>query len=422
MSAPGLKTWLERIERMHPQEIELGLERISEVLDTLSIRKPAPNVITVGGTNGKGSCIAFLEAALRAGGYRYASYTSPHLWRFNERIKLSGVEASDEDLVACFEQVEAARGDIPLTYFEFSTAAAFVYFARTNVDVALLEVGLGGRLDAVNAIDPDVCVLSSIDVDHKMWLGEDRVSIGREKAAIFRRGCAAICGDLNPPDSVLETADALQARLLRIGHDFEVEQVADGWLWRGPRRSLSLDTPLLAGEFQLANAACALTALDELEVTRGLAPALLRKAVSQAHVPGRMQVLGGEVSWVFDVAHNAHAAAALAAYLQATRDSFPGRTLAVVGMMQDKDVVAVGKIMSAQIAHWICTSLPRPRGWQADALAQQLRAVVQSPLDTAPSLEQACAQAREMARPGDRVVVFGSFLTVGPALAGILST
>ncbi len=421
MTAPGLEGWLERIERMHPQEIELGLDRISAVLGTLGVDKPAPSVITVGGTNGKGSCIAFLEAALRAGGYRYASYTSPHLWRFNERIKLSGAEASDEALVDCFKQVEAARGDIPLTYFEFSTAAAFVYFASAKVDVALLEVGLGGRLDAVNAIDPDVSVLTSIDVDHKMWLGEDRDSIGREKAAIFRPGCAAICGDSAPPDSVLEAATAMQARLLRIGHDFDAEAVSDGWLWRGPRRALSMDAPGLAGEFQLANAACALTALDELEATRGLAPAVLRKAVSRAQVPGRMQVVEGEVPWVFDVAHNAHAAAALAAYLHATSADIPGRTLAVVGMMQDKDAVAVGRIMSDHIGHWICTSLPPPRGWRAEALAERLRPVVEGSLETASELAEACALAGKMAGPGDRVVVFGSFLTVGPALAGILS-
>lgn len=412
-----LDDWLARIEQLHPSEIELGLARIGEVIERLGATRPAPAVITVGGTNGKGSCVAFLESLLQASGHSVASYTSPHLWHFSERVRHNGVPADDTHLVQCFEDVEQARGGTPLTYFEFATAVALASMRRRPVDVAVLEVGLGGRLDAVNAVDSDAAIITAVDLDHQDWLGSDRGVIGAEKAAIFRRNCPAICGDPAPPPSVAQTAERIGARLVRYGYEFDTANAAPGWWWRGPRRAVHLDTPGLPGRFQQVNAACALTALDELNITHEAAAGVLRAGVRDARVPGRLTVLPGEITWVFDVAHNPHAARALADWLAATPTD--GRTLAVVGMMRDKEIDQVAQTLATTVDRFVCAGLAPPRGLSADALAARLSALDLT-AEAAGDVASACERARATAVPGDRIVAFGSFETVGPAMAAIM--
>ncbi|HEY5790562.1 MAG TPA: bifunctional tetrahydrofolate synthase/dihydrofolate synthase [Gammaproteobacteria bacterium] len=409
----ALGDWLRRLEGLHPRSIDLGLERVGRVHAALGAPRPA-RVVTVAGTNGKGSLVALLEAILAAAGYRVGAYTSPHLLRFNERVRIAGAEADDAALCAAFARVEAARGDTSLTYFEFTTLAALLLLAEAPLDVALLEVGLGGRLDAVNLVDPDVAVLTPIDLDHAEWLGNDRDSVGREKAGIMRSGVPAVLGDPDPPASVLACAAKLGAPLYRLGQEFRHAIDAHGWRWEGGGRvRSSLPRPALAGAHQYANAATALMALECLADRLPVGQDAVRRGLLEVRLPGRFQVVPGPVETVLDVAHNPHGARALAATLAAR--PCDGRTLAVVGMLADK---ALGETLAAlqPLVHgWYLAPLEGPRGSPAARLATALGAV-EAEVSRCADVADALARAHAAARPGDRVVVFGSFLTVAAAL------
>jgi len=413
----SLAGWLSYLETLHPKAIALGLDRVKAVYARLAIAPRCP-VITVGGTNGKGSTATFIERMLDAGGYRAALYSSPHLLAYNERVRIAGTLASDAELCTAFEAVEAVRGDTPLTYFEFGTLAALWLFARADLDAWVLEVGLGGRLDAVNVVDPDVCVVTTIAIDHTDYLGPTREDIGREKAGIFRSGRFAICADRDPPASLIAHAQAIGAKLLTLGVDFGF--TAEGLQWRysgpgGPR--FGLPYPALRGSYQLANAAAAIAALDAVRDRLPLGMGAVRQALVGIELPGRFQVLPGRPVTVLDVAHNAQAARAFAENLGAM--GFHPRTFAVFGIMADKDVDAVVAALDAHVDRWLVATLPPPRGAKASRLAERLAhaGVAADAVDTFGDASAAYTAARGLAAEADRIIVFGSFLTVAAALA-----
>ena len=411
-----LSDWLEWQETLHPAGIELGLDRVRTVLERLGHTHPSHAVITVGGTNGKGSSVAMLESILCAAGYRVGSYTSPHLLRYNERIRIQGAEIDDASLCAAFERVDRARGELPLTYFEFGTLAAIDLFAGRPLDVALLEVGLGGRLDAVNVLDPDVALVTSVGIDHQEWLGGDRESIGREKAGIFRAGGLAVCGDPQPPVSLLEEARRLGVRLHRIGVDFGFDRHAGGWRWwGGGNRHDALPLPALQGGFQLRNGAAVLMVLTLLAGRLPVGEEAIRQGLARVSLPGRLQLLPGEVTRLLDVAHNPHAAAVLAETLRETPCA--GRTLAVAGMLADKDHEGIFQALCSEVDAWYLADLPVARDAGAERLERALGRVREDAVARRfPSVPAAYGQATGEARPGDRIVVFGSFHTVAEVL------
>jgi dihydrofolate synthase/folylpolyglutamate synthase len=411
-----LDDWLRHVERQHPQAIALGLDRVEAVRRRMGLAFGCP-VFVVGGTNGKGSTCAMLESILRAAGYRTGLYSSPHLLRYNERVRLSGTEADDEALAAGFAAVEAARGEVPLTYFEFGTLAAAWLFAREKPDALVLEVGLGGRLDAVNAFDADCAVLTSIGIDHVDYLGGTREAIGREKAGIFRPGRPAIVADPQPPQSVLEAAAAAGARLILIGRDFRCRAGGAQWVFESPEgRRMTLAHPALRGAMQLRNAGAALAALEALRERLPVAMQDVRRGLAEVSLPGRFQVLPGRPQVVLDVAHNPEAAGVLAANLGAS--GFAPETIAVLGMLRDKDIEGVLRAMAGRITRWHLATLGGPRGADAEALERALRnAGAAEPASRHPSVAAALDAARGEAGEGDKIVVFGSFLTVAEAMA-----
>lgn len=418
--------WLARIEGLHPSGIELGLERVGRVAERLfgtPSPKPAAVTFVVGGTNGKGSACAMLEAIAVAAGYRVGCYTSPHLLRFNERVRVDGRDADDAALVARFEQVEAARhgpdGATPLTYFEFTTLAALALFAAADLDVAILEIGLGGRLDAVNLVDADCAVLMMIDLDHKDWLGDTREAIGREKAAIMRAGRAAVLADPDPPASVLDHAEAIGADLWRFGTDFRYETFDRQWTWhgRGQRRG-GLAHPAIRGANQLLNAATVLAALETQRERLTVPIQAIRQGLARVALPGRFQVLPGQPTIILDVGHNPQAAFHLKRNLDAM--GFHPRTWAVFGMLADKDIAAVVAQLAGHVDHWICCGLQGPRALQAEALAAIVREVIdraeaRATVVVEPTPGAGLNRARSEAEAADRILVFGSFLTVADA-------
>ncbi len=416
MRFPTLAEWLSWQETLNPAGIELGLGRVRTVLERLGLAHPPYCVVTVGGTNGKGSSVAMLETVLLAGGYRVGSYTSPHLLRYNERVRIQGREVSDAVLCAAFEQVDQARSDIALTYFEFGTLAAFEIFAGRDLDITILEVGLGGRLDAVNVLDSDVALVTSVGIDHQEWLGTDRESIGREKAGIFRSGRVAVCGDPVPPASLLQHAQRLGALLYCAGRDFGFQQADEGWCWWGPgQRSAVLPLPALSGAFQLDNAAAVLMVLALLKSRFPLDEGALQQGLATVSLPGRFQIVPGAVTRLFDVGHNPHAAAVLASSLADHPSS--GRTLAVVGMLVDKDHEGVFRQLCPYLDAWYAADLDVPRG----ASSRQLSLAIEKSCEGSTvfcfaSVIEAYRQAMRDARPGDQVVVFGSFFTVAEVL------
>lgn len=417
-SMKTLADWLEHAERQHPKTIELGLERTRTVAQRLGLAFDCP-VITVAGTNGKGSTCAMLESILGHAGYRTAVFTSPHLVRFEERLRLKG-EAIDGALLAPhFEAVEAARADIPLTYFELTTLAILRCMAEAKPDVAILEVGLGGRLDAVNIIDADCSVITSIDLDHMNFLGPDRESIGREKAGILRTARPAIVSDPMPPQSVLDHAREIGADLWRFGHDFNVSGDKQQWGWSGRgRRYSGLAYPALRGANQLLNAAGVLAALEALRQTLPITAQAVRTGLAMVELPGRFQIIPGQPTLVLDVAHNGHAVAALAENLDAM--GFYPTTHAVFGVMADKDLAPILSRIGPVIDRWYFTDLPTPRAAagatvEAQWAAQNTRKDVASSVHADPM--SALRAAIEAADPADRIVVFGSFFTVGGVLA-----
>ena len=414
-----LADWLAYIERQHPQAIAMGLERVRDVAARMGLGRPAKRVITVAGTNGKGSTVAFVEAIARAAGWRVGAYTSPHLLRYNERVRIAGEEADDAALVAGFEAVEQARGDTPLTYFEYGTLAALWLFARARLDLAVLEVGLGGRLDAVNIVDPDVAVVTTVDLDHQDWLGGDREAIGAEKAGIARPWKPLVLGEDDPPSSVLGRAYAIGASALRAGCDFFFAPVEDArWRWREVGFAIELPMPRLAAPSQLRNAATAIAAL------RALGKPLPREAwargIETAFVPGRLQRFARDgVEIVVDVGHNPQAARELAAWLRT--EPAAGRTVAVFAALGDKDLAGVVAAVANQVDGWWLAGLPDAgaRGLDVDAFATRLAATAAGAGARHASVREALAAARAATHAGDRILVFGSFHTAAAALQAL---
>jgi dihydrofolate synthase/folylpolyglutamate synthase len=418
-----LSQWLDYQQAQHPREIELGLERVRAVALAMGLPRPAPLVITVGGTNGKGSTVAFLEAMLADAGYRVGAYTSPHLLRYNERVRIDAREATDVELVAAFERIDAARAGVSLTYFEFGTLAALALFAAHRVDVALLEVGLGGRLDAVNIVDADAAIVTTVDLDHQDWLGADRAAIAREKAGIFRAGRPAIVGESDPPAALLEEARRIGAHVQRAAIDFEnsgIDRFA-GWTWtHADGARLELPQPALAAPAQLANAAAAIAAVHALGDKLRVAPAAIASGVARATLPARLQRVAGPIETIVDVAHNPQAARELAAWLQ--RHPVSGATHAVFSALGDKDLVEIVRALRGAVAHWHLAGLrdETPRGLSAEQLGARLAGVLDPEQATlSANIAQALERTHAHAREGDRIVVFGSFYTAAAALRAV---
>ena len=411
-----LPEWLACLEARQPGRIALGLDRVRQVWTRLGI-VPSFTAITVAGTNGKGSVCAYLEAILAAAGYRVGTYTSPHLLRFNERMRVDGAPAGDQEIADALAQVEAARDGVELTYFEHTTLAALVLFQARDVEVAVLEVGLGGRLDAVNLIDADCAVITQIDIDHVEYLGPDREAIGFEKAGIFRAGRPAICADRAPPARLLDHACALGVELRLSGRDYRIEPGDADWTCRvGARVYPALPRPALLGRHQLDNAAAALSALDALRTRLPVPLAALRAGLRQASQPGRFQIIGHAPLRVLDVAHNPHAARALAGALAELPPG--GRRIAVFGLLADKDAEGVLDALAGRIDHWYVAGLPGPRGRPAVDLAGRLerRGWPYTPVATVIEAWRAACQA---ACPADTITAFGSFHTVAEILADL---
>ncbi|MCB1889019.1 MAG: bifunctional tetrahydrofolate synthase/dihydrofolate synthase [Rhodocyclaceae bacterium] len=417
-----LEGWLALLEARHGQSIRLGLDRVGEVAGRLAAPLACP-VITVGGTNGKGSVCAMLEAILLAAGYRVGLYTSPHLLRYNERIRVDGREVDDAPLVEAMARVEAARGDAPLTYFEHGTLAALALFGAAALDVVILEVGLGGRLDAVNVVDTDCAIVTSIALDHVEFLGEDREAIGYEKAGIFRSGVPAICADPQPPASLVAHAAATGAELQVSGRDFGFSGDRQQWAFWGRGGGLrrgGLAFPALRGANQLLNASAVIAALDALRDRLPVPMQAIRQGLMLVELPGRFQILPGQPTVVLDVAHNVQAVGVLSENL--SNMSFYPETWAVFSMLSDKDVEgAVGRIRE-RVDRWLVTGLPGARALPAEALAERVRAMVgDAPVEVFDCPSAAFASARERVGEGDRILVFGSFLTVADVLPVVRS-
>lgn len=415
---PRLEDWLHWQQSAHPQAIDLGLERVARVLRRTGWHDPVQPVITVGGTNGKGSCVALLEAMLRAGGLRVGVFTSPHLVDYRERIRLDGKCVSDASLVAAFERIADALGGDSLTFFEHNALAALLVFESAAPDAIILEVGLGGRLDAVNVVDADVAVVVSVGFDHMEWLGPDLESIAREKAGIFRPGRPAVCGMVDPPAALIEVAAAIGSELRIRGREFSAREHADGgWDYVDAGGTVAgLPAPALAGVVQVGNAATALAALRALSPRLVIPRGAIERGLREVQLPGRFQRVRAAAGfeWVLDVAHNPQAAEALAANL--LRWPVGGRTTAVCGMLADKDVAGVLVPLRDHVDRWFAATTDGARGL-ADVEMAGRAAAVGLAMSPAGSVAEAMKRAAAGAREGDRIVVFGSFHTVGPALS-----
>ncbi|MGY0611905.1 bifunctional tetrahydrofolate synthase/dihydrofolate synthase [Luteimonas sp. A501] len=416
-AARSLQDWLHDIEGRHPREVDLGLDRVRAVAERMGLGRPARLVATVAGSNGKGSTVAFIEAIAAASGLRVGAYTSPHLLAYNERVRIDGEDVDDAGLVAAFEAVEAARGGTTLTYFEYGTLAALWLFERAGLDLAVLEVGLGGRLDAVNLVDPDVAVITTVDLDHQDWLGADREAIGTEKVGIARPWTPLVLGEDDPPSSVLGHAYAIGASAIRAGSDYRFgrDDAGDGWWWREPGFELALPRPRMTAPAQLRNAAAAIAALRALDVE--IDDGAWACGVAAAQVPGRLQRFErGGVEVLVDVGHNPQAARALAEWLH---EAPAMRTMAVYGALADKDAVGVVAAIAPCVDAWHLAGIAgvgargRDAHALADALAGTAAGTAQRHADAAGALSAALAQAH----PGERVIAFGSFHVAGAALA-----
>ncbi|MEW6169552.1 MAG: bifunctional tetrahydrofolate synthase/dihydrofolate synthase [Pseudomonadota bacterium] len=403
-----LDEWLRWQESLHPRSIELGLERVRSVAERLGLPDMRPLTLTIGGTNGKGSSAELAALIYRHAGYRVGLYTSPHLLRYNERVRVDGAQAADADLCRAFAAIEQARAQTPLTYFEFGTLAALWLFREAAVDVQVLEVGLGGRLDAVNLVDADAALVTSIGLDHLDWLGSDREAIAREKAGIFRTGRPAIVAEPDPPHSLIATAEALGAPLLQIGRDFRVLRRDGVFDWCGRRTLRALPLPALPGEAQLRNAAGVIAAVEALQQRCAVGDGAIRAALPRLVLRGRCELRGRHL---LDVAHNREAAEVLAAALAALPPARP--TVLVLGMLADKPHAAFVQALAAQIDAVVCVGLPGPRGLSAQALAAELPA--DAHVRCCDNMAEALAVADALAAGHGRIVVTGSFLTVAAA-------
>ncbi len=414
-----LDQWLAYIEALHPKTIAMGLERVKQVADRLALNPTFP-IITIAGTNGKGSSCAMLEAIYAQCGYRVGSYTSPHLLRYNERVRVNQQEISDEALCRAFAAVEASRDDIQLTYFEMGTLAAMWHFVQIGLDVAILEVGMGGRLDAVNVFEPACAIVTSVDLDHMEYLGDTREKIGFEKAGVYRAGKLAICGDENPPNSLTAFAQKIGANLQLIGRDFRVEKNTQndqnqGWQYLSENFSINLPNLALHGDFQLSNAACVICAVQYLREKLPALQANIHAALRAVTLTGRFYRIKDNPNIIVDVAHNPQAAQSLAHNLQNTPCN--GRTLAVFAMLADKDIAGVIHELEPHISAWYLAGIHNARGAKAADLQRHLDNKAQVKLfeNVASALQTACKDAAK----NDRIIVFGSFYSVAAAMEGL---
>ena len=412
----SLSDWLTWLETLSAKEIDLGLERVQAVLDRLSLDRPA-QVFLVGGTNGKGSSVAIIDALLSAAGKRVGAYTSPHILRYNERIAVAGTAVSDRTIVAAFERVERARDGLPLTYFEYGTLAAAVVFAESNLDVWVLEVGLGGRLDACTAIEPTASLITNVSLDHCEWLGNDIETIALEKAGIMRRDIPTVFGSRDVPSSLLNHARITEARLLLAGRDFDYRVRSDGtWSWQGQSiERHSLPPPGLRGAFQVENAAAVLALIEAAGFHDALDADRLNRILPTLALTGRQQaVRSAGVNWLLDVAHNPAGATALAETLASRQAT--GKLWAIVGILDDKDGSGIARALDGVVDHWIAVTASSPRAVPADELARRIANTCNRPCRSSESIDDAIEYARRNASDDDTILVTGSFFVVGPAL------
>jgi dihydrofolate synthase/folylpolyglutamate synthase len=412
----SLQDWLKWQESLHPLVIDLGLERASQVFGALNPDYIKPPTITVAGTNGKGSTVAYLESIYTAQGYRVGAYTSPHILKYNERIKIDGKPVPDDEICKAFARIESVRGDTSLSYFEFGTLAALDIFHRAKVDVQLLEVGLGGRLDAVNIVDPDVALITSICIDHIEWLGGTREAIGREKAGIFRAAMPAITGDPEPPESLVQSAREQHAKLYCIGKDFGYKKQATGWDWYfADQQMLQLPEPGLKGEHQYRNASSVILAVTQMAEILPVTEASIKQGLKNVHLAGRFQLIDGEIPVLLDVGHNPQAVRTLAEYVTTV---FPGKRIhAVFSMMKDKDIAGVIEIMHPVVYDWFFAPLANPRA----ATESVMRDIFSQSSVTNVSFgfsnfNEAFLAAKNQSQHGDLLLVFGSFFLVSECL------
>ncbi len=415
-SGSALSQWLRRLETGHDKKIDLGLERVGQVFRRLRLAPLAPVVISVAGTNGKGSTVAMLDSICQAAGYRTGRFTSPHLLQYNERFLVDGQQARDDAIVAAFEAIEKARGDISLSYFEFSTLAALWLFKRAPVDVAILEVGLGGRLDSVNVVDADCAVITTVDIDHVHWLGDNREAIGREKAGIFRAGRPAVCGDADCPLSVRRSACQGGARLYCRDKDFTVRRHASGFDWLGWQRDvLHLPEPALAGDWQIQNAATAIAALESLAPKLTINPEHYAQGLQSVRLAGRLQVIQSSPQILVDVAHNAQSAAALAQWLH--QHPVAGKTRAVFGVLNDKQPADWLPRFQTLVDEWFCTQPANERALSAaDCAALVTQSTESENIHAIQDPVEAYQHAVNSLQEKDRLLVFGSFFVLDPIL------
>lgn len=405
-----LADWLTKIETLHPKTIQLGVERVAKIAHKLDLHRFECPVITVGGTNGKGSCVKFLESILLSSDYRVGAYTSPHLLSFNERIRINNQLITDEILCEGFEVIDRARAEISLTFFEFTTLAALWAFKQAKLDVLILEVGMGGRLDAVNIMDSDIAIVTSVDIDHIEWLGSTREEIGYEKAGIFRPDSIAVCGDMTPPKSLVEYAAQQRTQLHTLDHDFNYTITSDYWNWKSEKASYeNLPLPCLP----IVNAASALMAISHLQKSMHIPLEAIKTGIYNAKLMGRFQVVKDPISCILDVAHNPAAAKMLAKNLA---DLNSGKLIAVVGMLADKDISNTFKELLPYIKEWHLGTLHVPRGASSTQLARRLQDFNGSEWYTYDCITEAFEQASAHLNSNDKILVFGSFYTVAEIL------
>ena len=422
LSGSSLADWLIRLENYSPYEIELGLDRVLEVIERLELVLPK-RIFHISGTNGKGSSVALAQALLSQSGASIGTYTSPHVLEFNERICVDFEPASDTDIIAAFERVDTARGDTPLTYFEFGTIAALVVFATRQLDIAILEIGMGGRLDAVNAVEPSAGLITNVSLDHCDWLGDDLEEIAREKAGIMRAGKSTVYASVDAPASIQRHATERGADLVLAGRDYHWAVRADDWTWQGRRRALkNLRRPSLAGDFQIENAAGVLALLEAAGFEELLDVEIVNRAFAIPALAGRMQRVDTDRCWILDVAHNPAAAGVLADTLSA--DRFNGSTVAIIALLEDKDVEGVVAPLLDQVDQWITVAADSARAISASEIGHLITRLTNNSCFVAASLHEAMEYARQCATRDDRILVTGSFYLVGPALKalGIYST
>ena len=414
-----LAEWLAWQETLHPQAIDLGLSRVSRVLERMSLPAHQPFTISVGGTNGKGSCVAMLDSILRAAGYRTGTYTSPHILRYNERICVDGQPVGDDRIMQAFQRIDEAREGISLSFFEFGTLAALDIFSGENIDVRILEVGLGGRLDAVNMVNADIALIATIDIDHQEWLGHTREAIGHEKAGILRSGRPAVIADPDVPKSVIQTANELGTRLYRQGHEFGFLREMDTWSWWGDGAALSgLPYPAIPGDHQLLNASAVIQCLQLAWHEKPVADADVARGLADVRLPGRFQFFPGEIPVLLDVAHNPQAVAILAGHL---RQHFSGiKIRAIFSVMRDKDIAGMIQLISDVVDSWYLAPLQMPRAAAPEELSEILHNEgINRVQQGFTNVTDACRAARQDSDTGDLLLVFGSFFLVSDYLAQV---